>query len=695
MVRRHSPRWGRSIPRSIFLLAGLLTYTASPPACAVTTISVDAHPDPVTLTVGETVTIRFDLAKAGGSGNRSWARDLTGAGQYDPTAPISAPASGAITDGGGGDSDPAPARLAWSFTIPPGMPAGRYVFRVQDTTDNSGVTFPLTVAPRPDAQTVSGQVLLGSGSTAPGSPPAEAIVWAYSDLNTPVASANIRADGSYTLPVPPGSYLLFAEWLGNLRSQRQVVTVTAGQQAGSVDHTLLVGQEVSGSLRDDAGKPIANAPVVATPASASPISTQTLADGSYLLVLPEGQWRISARGMEKAVRVADQPLDGVDFPAPSAGPTPAAGTILTVAGNGLGALGGEGGPAAAARLDNPTGLAMDRTGNLYIAQNFLGRIQKVDDMTGLLTTVAGSGTVDLIRGLIPSGDAGGGSSGDGGPATRAQLWIPQHVAVDGAGNLYLSEVRSHRVRRVDAQTGIITTVAGSGAMGSGKGSYSGDGGPATAATLNGPQALVFDRAGNLYIADNLNARVRKVSPAGIITTVAGGGKEPVTDGANALTVTLGRPRNLAIDGQGDLLIWDGGLNRVLRLHPDGKLSFYAGNGTAGFSGDGGPATAAQLNAGVLYMVVDSAGNLFLSDQNNNRVRKVSPDGTITTVAGSGPTGPGSDGFSGDGGPARDARLSAPQGMAVDAAGNLYISDTLNKRIRKVIGIAAPGLVAGQ
>jgi sugar lactone lactonase YvrE len=269
------------------------------------------------------------------------------------------------------------------------------------------------------------------------------------------------------------------------------------------------------------------------------------------------------------------------------------------------------------------------------------------------------------------------------------------VAVDAAGNLYISEVRSRRVRRVDANTGIITTVVGSGPVFPAPATFSGDGGPATAATLNGPQSLVFDAAGNLYIADNLNGRVRKVSPAGIITTVAGGGKDPVTDGADALTVTLGRPRNLALDAQGNLFIWDGSLNRVLKMRPDGKLSFYAGNGTAGFSGDGGPATAAQLNAPFLYMTADSAGSLFVADQNNNRVRKITPDGVITTVAGSGAIGFGNGAFSGDGGPATAAELSVPQGLAIDAAGNLYIADFFNLRIRKVIGIAAPGLVAGQ
>jgi sugar lactone lactonase YvrE len=664
----------------------LLVLTLSPSARAVTAVSVDGRTAPITLTVGETVTIRFDVSKPAGTVQWRWSRDLTGAGQYDPAAPVSG--SSPITDGGAGDTDPAPGKIAWSFTVPPEMPAGRYILQLQDI-DNSVVVAPFwTVVPRPEAQTISGRVLLGSGSTAPGSPPPDAIIWAYSDPNTPIANANIRADGSYTLPVPPGGYIVFSEWLGNLRSQRQVVTVAAGQAVGPVDYLLLVGQEVSGSLHDDAGKPLPNAAVTATPAAGTAITTQTFADGSYLLVLPEGKWRIAARGMEKVVTVADQPLDGVDFAPPPAGSTPAAGTILTIAGNGLPGLGGDGGPAAAARLPGPQGLAIDRAGNLYMVDNVANRVRKVDAATGIISTVAGSTTVDAIRFLAPS-QSGGGFSGDGGPATAARLDTPQFLAVDGAGNLFISDKNNQRIRRVDATTGIITTIAGSGAIGNGKGHFSGDGGPATAATLANPQGLAFDGAGNLYIADQTNGRVRKVDMKGIITTVAGGGANPLTEGADAVTVTLKLPRTIAIDGTGNLFIWDTPVNRVLKVRPDGQISFYAGNGTAGFSGDGGPATAAQLNAAFLGMATDSADNLFLADQGNHGVRKVSLEGIITTVAGTGAAG-----FSGDGGPATAARLD-PSKVAIDAVGNLYVTDAGNKRIRKVIGIAAPGLVAGQ
>src|SRR5439155_11253610 len=206
------------------------------------------------------------------------------------------------------------------------------------------------------------------------------IIWGYSDLSTAITSADVGPDGRYTLPLPPGTYILFAEWFSNFRSQRQVVTVAAGQAVGPVNHVLLVGQEVSGSLRDDAGKPLANAPVEATPSSGPAFTTRTFADGTYLLVLPEGKYRVSGRGMEKLVTVADQPLDGVDFPSPATGPPPAAGTILTVAGNGRPGLflGGDGGPAVFSRMPNVSGLAIDRAGNLYAVDSIWNRVRRVD-----------------------------------------------------------------------------------------------------------------------------------------------------------------------------------------------------------------------------------------------------------------------------------------------------------------------------
>jgi sugar lactone lactonase YvrE len=285
----------------------------------------------------------------------------------------------------------------------------------------------------------------------------------------------------------------------------------------------------------------------------------------------------------------------------------------------------------------------------------------------------------------------GGYGGDGGPATRALLNTPQNLALDAAGNLYIGDTLNHVVRKVDPN-GIITTVAGTGKEG-----FIGDGGPATRAQLAAVQGVEVDRAGNLYLADQRNRRVRKVdAKTGLITTVAGGGTEPVKDGAVATTIALGgRPFGLAFDAAGSLYIGDGGLNRILKVSPAGILSLVAGTGTPGFSGDGGPATEAQFSNASPRLAVDRAGNLFFADSLNHRIRKVSPEGIISTIAGSGGVSPAEPGsFAGDGGPATAARLRDPAGMAIDGAGNLYIADRGNGRVRKVIGIAAPGVIGG-
>ena len=339
-----------------------------------------------------------------------------------------------------------------------------------------------------------------------------------------------------------------------------------------------------------------------------------------------------------------------------------------MAGSGTVGHSGDGGAALEAQLSSPEGVALDGAGNLYIADRGNHRIRKVD-AAGVITTVAGTGTV--------------GYSGDGGAATAARLNGPEGVAPDGAGNLYIADTGNHRIRKVDS-AGVIATVAGTGTVG-----YSGDGGAATAARLNGPAGVAPDGAGNLYIADTSNQRIRKVDSAGVITTVAGSSTTGAFggDGGAATAARLNTPAGVALDGAGNLYIADTLSDRIRKVDSAGVITTVAGTGTAGFSGDGGAATAAQLNTpeGV---APDGAGNLYIADKNNHRIRKVDTAGVITTVAGTG-----TPNFGGDGGLATAAHLRHPEGVAVDALGNLYIADRSNHRIRKVVGAGPPAPVA--
>jgi uncharacterized repeat protein (TIGR01451 family) len=348
-------------------------------------------------------------------------------------------------------------------------------------------------------------------------------------------------------------------------------------------------------------------------------------------------------------------------------PPLAAAAITTVAGNGTGGYGGDDGPATSAELDDPVGVAIDGPGNLYIADIENSRIRKVDAETKTITTVAGNGTA--------------GYSGDGGPATSAELDDPAGVAVDGAGNLYIADTANNRIREVDAETKTITTVAGNGISGD-----SGDGGPATSAELFSPEAVAVDVAGNLYIADAGNNLVRKVDAGtGAITTVAGNGIGGYSgDGAPATTAELNSPSGVTVDLSGNFFIADSGNNRIRQVAAsDGSITTIAGNGTGGFSGDGGPATSAELNS-PNAVTVDLSGNLFIADSGNNRIRQMSvsvANGVIATVAGNGTS---ALTFIGDGGPATQASLGQPHGVAIDSAGNVYIADTNHQRIREVV-----------
>jgi uncharacterized protein (TIGR03437 family) len=346
------------------------------------------------------------------------------------------------------------------------------------------------------------------------------------------------------------------------------------------------------------------------------------------------------------------------------------GIISTVAGNGFVPYSGEGGAATSAALA-ANAVAVDSAGNLYIGDSLSSRVLKVNS-GGTITSLAGNGALSY--------------GGDGGPATKAAFFYPYGVAADGQGNIYIADTNNHRVRRVDSG-GTITTVAGNGNPG-----FSGDGGQATAASLFSPMAVAVDAGGNLYIADSGNFRIRKVSAAGIITTVAGS-LLPIFsgDGGPATSAGLFSPGGVAVDTSGNLYIADIGNNRIRKVNTAGTISTVAGNGTKGYSGDGGAATSAELSmtSAHIGLAVDATGSLYIADSGNHRVRKVDPTGIITTVAGDGVGG-----FSGDGSPAVNAGLNNPTDVACDSAGNLYIADTSNNRVRKVTfgaGAAVPSI----
>ena len=373
------------------------------------------------------------------------------------------------------------------------------------------------------------------------------------------------------------------------------------------------------------------------------------------------------------------------------------GIIHTVAGTGFSGTLGEGGPAVAAQLADPTRVALDTAGNLYIADGIAGnRILRVG-ANGILTRIAGGGLVrvdgvmattsfvstyggisvdaagnvytadwdgNTIRKITTDGIihtiAGTGQQGstDGcGVATAALFYAPEDVTADAAGDLYTGERGNPRVRFI-AAAGSIRTVAGPGPP-----SFSGDGGPANQAAIASPSGLAFDGAGNWYLADSGNNRIRQITPAGIINTVAGAGGATAGDfsGCTPPAGALSHPTAVAAAASGAVYIADTGNHRVMLLSPNGALGVFAGTGTKGFSGDGGPAAAATLNA-PSGLAVDSAGNIYIADTGNNRVRTVGADGNIHSLA-----------------PA----FSAPAGLAFDSAGNLYVAESVAYRVTRM------------
>ena len=334
------------------------------------------------------------------------------------------------------------------------------------------------------------------------------------------------------------------------------------------------------------------------------------------------------------------------------------GAMLAVAGNGTCGFSGDGGAASSAQLNGPTGLVVDAAGRIFIADTGNDAIRMVS--AGNITTVAGVG-----------GSAG--YDGDGGPAVRALLNVPTGVALDAAGNLYISASASNVIREVRVADGSIVTVAGNGRQG-----FAGDGGPATGAELWAPWGVATDPVGDVIIGDYYNYRVRKIGTNGNISTLAGNGLNDYHgDGGPATASQLVQPQAVAVDSSGNLYIADTFGNTVRKVTPDGTTTTFAGTGVPGYSGDGGLATAAQLNR-PRGIVVDSTGNVYISDTDNHVIREVTTNGNINAFAGTGVAG-----YSGDGAAPYLAKLNAPCGLAMDSSGNLYIADLANNVIREI------------
>ncbi len=351
----------------------------------------------------------------------------------------------------------------------------------------------------------------------------------------------------------------------------------------------------------------------------------------------------------------------------------AQGKFSFVAGNGTYGFSGDGGPATSAQINMARGLATDSAGTLFFSDGANARIRKVTP-DGLIRTVAGTGLA--------------GFSGDGGPATLAQIDAPESIVLDTAGNLFFADMYNARIRKV-TPGGTISTVAGNGAQG-----FGGDGGPATSAKLCFPYGVTVDAIGNLYIADTANSRIRKVTKDGLISSVAGNGTVGYEgDGGPAILAKIGGIQGITVDAAGNLFIADSSGGSIRKITPDGVINTVAGNGTPGFGGDGGPATAAQISY-PMAVALDTQGFLFIADYFNQRIRKVAPGSVLFGSVISTAAGNGTEGFSGDGGPANSAQIRNPLGVTVDKAGNLYFVDNGNNRIRKVTPSGIISTIAG-
>lgn len=336
------------------------------------------------------------------------------------------------------------------------------------------------------------------------------------------------------------------------------------------------------------------------------------------------------------------------------------GEISTVAGDGTAGFAGDGGDPTLARLNSPFGTAVDLAGNIYIADYNNHRIRKIDATTGSISTICGTATP--------------GYNGDNIDAASAQLQNPGRLMVDASNNLYIADVGNQRIRKIDSVTNLISTVAGTG-----NNAHGGDGGQATAADIGGPWGIAMDSAGNLYIASYSFHRIRKVDTSGIITTICGDGNAGSTgDGSPAIDARVQAPLGIAVDRNDNVYICDFGNEKIRRIDSDGVITTFAGTGSLGAGAENVPATTSPLS-NPRDVAIDSNGDVYIADRDNHRIRKVSHvTGIINTIAGNGNFGSG-----GDGGTAISANLYQPGGLGFDPDGNLLVCDTSNHKVRKV------------
>lgn len=331
--------------------------------------------------------------------------------------------------------------------------------------------------------------------------------------------------------------------------------------------------------------------------------------------------------------------------------------INTIAGNTVAGYSGDGGFATSAKLNSPHGIAVDKLGNIYISDYYNHVVRKVNAL-GIISTFAGNTVA--------------GYSGDGGNATSAKLNYPTDIAIDKFGNVYIADKNNSVIRKINT-SGIISTFAGNNLVG-----YSGDGGGASSAKLYYPSGVAVDTLGNIYIADNYNHTIRKVNTSGIISTIAGNTVAGYSgDGGFASSAQLNYPWGVAVDAIGNVYIADKSNNVIRKINTSGIISTIAGNTVAGYSGDGGNATSAKLNV-PYFIAIDAAGNIYITDAFNMVIRKINTLGIISTFAGNTVAG-----YMGDGGNATSANLDHPHGIAMDTTGNVFIADSFNNVIRKV------------